>query len=59
MTKLLKTVSNTQNEDHELKVVERSYHRGVEVEIKRSKNKTAAVESAMRESRIKNAGQVH
>lgn len=59
MTKLLKTESNTQNEDHELKVVERSCHRGVEVEIKRSKNKTAAVESAMRESRIKNAGQVH
>lgn len=59
MTKLLKTVSNTQNEDHELKVVERSCHRGAEVEIKRSKNKTAAVESAMRESRIKNAGQVY
>lgn len=33
--------------------MERSCHKGVEVEIKRSKNKTTAVESAMRESRIK------
>lgn len=52
-TKLLKTVSNTQNEGHELKDVERLCHKGAEVEIKRSKNKTSAMESAIRMSRIK------